>query len=167
MAEGTSNTADELLATAQRRRRVLALREEGHTLRAIAAMLEDEFGAVALPNGWDSRYVAKDIKRVLQQVRTDLEEDARDVLRVELRRLDRLQQAFFSAALQGDTAAFDRVLKAMERRAKYLGLDEPDELRAMVQTDPELVQTLMQALQDFPEAREAAADALAGGAADD
>lgn len=161
MADGTSHSATDLLETAERRKRVLGLRKEGHDLRTIADRLKDEFGAVALPNGWDSRYVAKDLKRALQKVRSDVDADARDVLRLELRRLDALQSAVFSDALNGDLKAFDRVLKAMKRRAKYLGLDEPDELAVSSEIDPEMVETLLDALAPYPEARQAAAAALA------
>ena len=161
MADGTSHSATDLLETAERRKRVLELRKKGHDLRTIAARLEKEFGAVALPSGWDSRYVAKDLKRALQKVRSDVDADARDVLRLELRRLDALQAAVFADALNGDLQAFDRVLKAMKRRAKYLGLDEPDELAVSSDLDPALVEALLDALEDFPEARQAAAAALA------
>lgn len=160
MAEQSPHSATDLLETAERRKRVLELREEGHDLRTIAARLEEEFGAVALPSGWDSRYVAKDIQRALQKVRSDVDATASDLLRLELRRLDTLQAAFYSKALGGDAEAFDRVLKAMKRRARYLGLDEPDELDVSGGFDYELVETLLDALQDFPEARQAVAAAL-------
>lgn len=172
MAEGTSHSADELLATAERRKRVLELRKEGHDLRTIAARLEDECGAVALPNGWDSRYVSKDIHRALQKVRSDVDADARDVLRLELRRLDALQAAVFSDALNGDLKAFDRVLKAMKRRAKYLGLDEPEQIDAALSLErseefQDVLSDLMDALEGFPEARMAVARALADDESDD
>lgn len=130
-------------------------------MEQIARRLEAELGAGALPSGWDSRYVAKDIKRALEKVRSDVDARAEDMLRLELRRLDALQRAFFGKALSGDAEAFDRVLKAMKRRSKYLGLDEPDELRATVGTDPETIEALMDALEGFPDAREAVSKALA------
>lgn len=162
---GTSHTADELLATAKRRERVLELRKEGHTQREIADKLEEEFGAVALPNGWDSRYVAKDIKRELRKVRSDLEETAADVRSMELRRLDDLLRGLWPDATDGNTEAVSAVLRVMRRRAKMLGIDEPEEFAQVV----ELVESeeyrrarsvIMEALEDFPEARAAVADAL-------
>jgi len=165
MAEGTSHTADELLSTAKRRLRVLELREEGHDLRTIASELEEEFGAVALPNGWDSRYVAKDIKRELQKVRSDLEETAQDVRTMELRRLDEMLRSVWPEATKGDTDAVSAVLRVMKRRAKMLGLDEPEQFEQVVELIEtkeyrQARQTIMEALDDYPEARASVADAL-------
>lgn len=162
---GTSHTADELLSTAKRRKRVLELRKEGRTYRDIASELEDEFGDVALPGGWDERYAAKDLRRALQKVRSDLEETAADVRSMELRRLDELLSGLWPDATDGDTDAVSAVLRVMKRRAKMLGIDEPEEFAQVV----ELVESeeyrkarraIMQALEDFPEARAAVADAL-------
>jgi orotate phosphoribosyltransferase-like protein len=68
---------------------------------------------------------------------------------IELQRLDQLTQSLWEkAALGGDTRAVDSLLKIMERRSKYLGLDvqqtsktvsisvTPDELAGM--SDDEL-----------------------------
>jgi len=44
---------------------------------------------------------------------------------LELERCDRLQAAVWPAATQGDVAAVAAVLRIMERRARYLGLDAP------------------------------------------
>lgn len=151
---------ENLLDTKRRRKRVLDLRQEGHTYADIADKLEDEFGPDRLPRSWGRSYVGQDLRRALQNAENDLAESAQDMLRLELRRLNELQQAFYRDALQGDTDAFDRVLKAMKRRAKYLGLDEPDEIRATVGTDPEMIETLLDALQEYPEARQAVANAL-------
>ena len=165
MNDETPTKADELLSTAKRRRRVLELRKEGCTQRDIAEQLRDEFGEVALPNGWDSRYVAKDIKRELQKVRSDLEETAADVRSMELRRLDELLSGLWPDATDGDTDAVGAVLRVMKRRAKMLGIDEPEEFAQVV----ELVESeeyrkarraITEALEDFPEARAAVADAL-------
>ena len=43
-------------------------------------------------------------------------------------RLDRLHQAVWDAAINGDCYAIDRVLKLMERRAKLFGLDAPNKV---------------------------------------
>ena len=47
------------------------------------------------------------------------------VRNLELLRLDRLLMAHWDGALRGDPVATDRVLKIMDRRARYLGLDAP------------------------------------------
>ena len=51
-------------------------------------------------------------------------EPAAEVLQQELSRLDRLLSGIYPQAVQGNLAAVDRVLKIMDRRAKYLGLDQ-------------------------------------------
>lgn len=53
---------------------------------------------------------------------------AAEVLQLELDRLDALQEAVWVKAIDGDLQAWDRVMRAMERRAKYLGLDHADGL---------------------------------------
>jgi hypothetical protein len=63
--------------------------------------------------------------------------------------------------MQGEESAVDRILNVMQRRAKYLGLDEPDEIRAEIGGGLD-VSVLLDALEDYPEARQAAANALSG-----
>jgi len=48
---------------------------------------------------------------------------ARDLRDLELMRLDQLQIAHYKKALKGDTAAAQRVLAIIDRRARLLGLD--------------------------------------------
>jgi hypothetical protein len=50
-------------------------------------------------------------------------EDVEEVVQLELARLDALQLIAWRRAKDGDLSAIDRILKIMERRAKYLGLD--------------------------------------------
>jgi len=52
-------------------------------------------------------------------------EPAERVRDLELERLDRMIEALWPRAEQGELAVMDRVLKIMERRAKYAGLDRP------------------------------------------
>jgi TolA-binding protein len=159
---------DDLLKTAERRRDVLQLREAGATYEAIADALREKYGADRLPSGWDSLYAAKDVKRELKKVQRQNAETAESVREIELRRLDRMLRGLWPDAVQGDTQAIDRVLRIMKRRADLLGLDAPERFEQAVSfaesDDYQEARTeMMQALQDFPEARAAAADALAGG----
>jgi hypothetical protein len=50
---------------------------------------------------------------------------AGEVLKIELARLDTLQQSYWDAAVQGGYDALKAVLEIMKRRAMYLGLDAP------------------------------------------
>jgi hypothetical protein len=145
--------------TKRRRKMVLRLRKEGLLYREIAGRVQEQFSADELPNGYDAAYVGKDLRRALQNVESDLETEARDMLRMELRRLNELQAAMWSKAMQGEEGAVDRILNVMKRRAKYLGLDEPDEIRAEIGGGLD-VSVLLDALEEYPEARQAAAEAL-------
>lgn len=55
--------------------------------------------------------------------------DVEHVVSMELARLDALQLVAWRRAKDGDLAAIDRILKIMERRAQYLGLDTREESR--------------------------------------
>lgn len=50
-------------------------------------------------------------------------DDVEHVVQMELARLDALQLIAWRRAKDGDLSALDRILKIMERRAKYLGLE--------------------------------------------
>ena len=54
-------------------------------------------------------------------------EDVEEVVQMELARLDALQLVAWRRAKDGDLNAIDRILKIMERRSKYLGLDTQTE----------------------------------------
>lgn len=146
--------------TKRRRKLVLELRKEGHLYREIAQRVKEQFAPDEIPKGYDASYVGQDLRRALKNVEGDLETEAQDMLRMELRRLNKLQRSMWHKAMNGDESAVDRVLKVMERRANYLGLDEPDELDVTTGTDTETLEALMDALEEYPEARQAAADAL-------
>lgn len=51
---------------------------------------------------------------------------AEELLQLELERLDTLQQAAWVPALKGNAEQYRNVLRTMERRSKYLGLDDFD-----------------------------------------
>lgn len=150
----------QLLETAERRKQVIQLREAGATWQKIADTLRERHGTEKLPSGWDKRYAWTDFKRELDKVQEEVAERARTVREMELRRIDRMQAGLWQDAINGDTDAARTVVRLMKRRASLLGLDEPDEIRAHVGTDAEMIEKLMDALKDFPEARQAVAEAL-------
>lgn len=53
-------------------------------------------------------------------------DDVEDVVMMELARLDALQLVAWRRAKEGDLNAIDRILKIMERRSQYLGLDKKE-----------------------------------------
>lgn len=114
----------------------LELRKAGATYQQIA----DRLG-VALSS--TQRAVARALERMVV-------EPATDVRILEVARLDQLLLGLWGAAVKGDTAAVDRALRIMERRASLLGLDAPKVMKvdteqriryiaAQYGLDPELV----------------------------
>lgn len=145
MPKATKHT----ITAAERRRRALALRQEGKTFQVIA----DELG---ITRGGAYKSVQAGLMEVTEKYR----ETADEVLVLELERLDFMldkMMAFLNvdvaeviqeaADQEGETVdysamarlassqfvAVERVLKIMERRAKYLGLDKPTKIAP---TDP-------------------------------
>jgi hypothetical protein len=70
----------------------------------------------------------KAVTKAMADLQAQQEEAAEQVRAMELDRLDQIMFQHFTQALKGDTAATDRVLKIMERRAKLLGLDAPSKI---------------------------------------
>ena len=55
------------------------------------------------------------------------EHEAIEARQLELDRLDEVQSSFYETAVEGDHKAAEVVFKAMDRRAKLLGLDAPEQ----------------------------------------
>jgi hypothetical protein len=93
-------------------RQSLLLRQQGYTFDEIASRL-----------GYKGESGAREaFRRAL--LRT-LQEPAREVRELEINRLDIAQVAIWDRVQNGDLPAIVVLLKIMERRAKYLGLDAP------------------------------------------
>jgi len=73
----------------------------------------------------------------------------------ELATLDKLQRAFLPLALSGQTNAADRVLAVMDRRAKLVGLDKPQQHEHVVITK-DVIEAEIERLQAEIDAREQA-----------
>lgn len=79
--------------------------------------------------------VYRERRELLAQI-APLRDKAADELReTELQRLDRLQRAHWSAAIEGNVGASKIVLACIDRRAKMLGLDAPVKVDARVKSD--------------------------------
>ena len=107
-----------------RRAQALKLRRAGHSYSEIGEKL-----GVATSQAFQA------VKSGLELIREEATETARDVLALELQRLDELLQMLMPKATSGGKnamAAVDRVLRVQERRAKYLGLDQAKKIQAEV-----------------------------------
>jgi AraC-like DNA-binding protein len=104
--------AERNLARKQLAAQVVQLRLSGHSYDEIAQYL-----------GLSKRRVQRIVERELSRA---FREPTELLLQMELDRLDALQRAYWDAAITGDGEAADRVLRIMDRRARYLGLDRQD-----------------------------------------
>lgn len=108
-------------ATAERRRKAIAMKLAGATYEQIATAL-----------GYASRGAAcVDIQRALEQSLAEQHRDA-EVMRHELvLQLEQVKRAMWPAMLNGDTKAADVVLKAVDRIAKLVGADAPTRVEVL------------------------------------
>lgn len=99
--------------TAERRTKCLAMRLAGASWDQIAKTLEYANKSAA----------CKDFLRAMEATQAELAENATLLRQIELARLDRVQAAFWPAALRADHRAGRVVLDVHDRRVKLLGLD--------------------------------------------
>lgn len=108
-----SNSANRDIAKAdfaEKQRRALELRKAGASYEQIAEAV-----------GYSDRAGAH--KAVAAAIKNITREPARDVLTLELERLDTMLVGLWPEARRGNAKAIDRVIRIMDRRASYLGLD--------------------------------------------
>lgn len=103
----------------ERENKVLELRSQSFTWRAIADAVGYASGAGAL-------------KAYMRAIKRQQQEPVEAALFMELTRLDELQSTYWEPAVQGNMRAGEFVLKIMDRRAKFLGLDAPTKIQAEV-----------------------------------
>ena len=78
-------------------------------------------------------------RHIRQAIQSKEFEGADNLRRVEGSRLDALQRAHWAAAIQGDIAATNAVLRIMERRARLFGLDSPVQIELATDVDAQIV----------------------------
>jgi hypothetical protein len=91
------------------------MRKAGANLQTIA----DELG-ISVPS------VHNSIKRYIERINKYSEQEAVELRRLQLERLDTMLLGIWDKAQSGGLRAIDRVVKIETRRAKLLGLDEPE-----------------------------------------
>jgi hypothetical protein len=102
-------TSPKRVALAERRALVLGLRRQGYTFHAIARHI----GGVS---------VATCYRDIVESIAAITREPARELMRLELLRLDEMQRAIYGDAIAGKPAAINACLAITDRRAKLLGL---------------------------------------------
>lgn len=121
------NTRKDVNAAA-RAAQALTMRKLGYTYDRIA----DQCGY--RERGAAFHAVQRELKRTITPV-------AEDVRQLELARLDDLMTVYYAKAMKGDGWSADRVLRIMERRSAFLGLDatkdgEPQSAQVVVRAYP-------------------------------
>src|SRR5699024_8410222 len=100
---------------AERKKNAVELRLAGASYRDIGNAL-----------GCSTVTAMNDCKEALAEIPMQQADEMRTV---ELSRLDLLQRAVWGKAIKGDLQAVDRALKIIDRRAKLLGLDAPQQVQ--------------------------------------
>ena len=65
------------------------------------------------------------VKGALARAETLIKEEAQEIIALELIRLDEMSKGISTSAENGDPRLIETMLKIMDRRAHYLGLDAP------------------------------------------
>jgi hypothetical protein len=110
--QAQSRTSSGMIAAVELNRRIFALRRAGKTLREIGEEVGMKFQTV-------SRIITD---YILETARLTAE-DAETLRQIELDRLDQLHQAHWDKAIDGGKSATELILRIMDQRDKYKGLD--------------------------------------------
>ena len=113
MARESKTSARRVVAT-ERQMQAVKLRKDGYTYARIGEAL-----------GITSQSAHELVTSAMRRVRAHCDDDASELIRMELDRMDDMHAALWPDALLGDVKKIDRVLSIMARRAKLLGLDAP------------------------------------------
>lgn len=110
-----------VIAQAERIAQATNLRRAGLTFTRIAELLAKSTDIVT-PRGYNRASAYRDVRQGLDRI---IEEPARELLELELSRLDDMQAIYWQQVRQGDQKAGKLVLDIMRQRSRYIGLDSP------------------------------------------
>ncbi len=123
---GESLTSERRIVARDKQAECLRLRKKGLSYQAIA----DEIGYS------NASGAEKAVKAALDRI---TQEPAEELLKLEIQRLDTMLLNIWDKVCEGDLYAIDRVLKIMERRAKFLGIDVPTKIDAFIRSDQKII----------------------------
>jgi len=98
----------------ERERVAMELRKAGATYQQIGAQM-----------GVSDVTAYRVIRRAVERLNKLVGDEATGMRRLELERLDQIMLSIWPHVKRGNLQAIDRALKCMERRSRYLGLDQP------------------------------------------
>jgi len=112
-------TSPDHVRSRERELRALELRREGRRLADIAADL-----GVSIPSA------SRIVKRALEKLTTEVQEEAETLRALETARLEQVLSGMLPLATKGDPKAAAQVINASARLAKLWGLDAPTKIAA-------------------------------------
>ena len=107
----------------ERRKIIAANLLAGLNYRDIVAAFEKRGESLSIST------ISRDVKLILGRLHREQVQEARDWVTIECRRLDTALNAIWDKVQNGQLNAIDRMIAIMNRRSRYLGLDEPTEFR--------------------------------------
>jgi|TARA_Y100000593_G_C4279956_1_gene322230 hypothetical protein len=133
-------TKSRMVKAKDREKQVLELRRAGFSYEVIGKQV-----------GMSRAGAYKCVKRHMDKIDNECTDLADDVRQLELQRLDEITSTIWPYVIQGQTQYIDRILKVMDRRAKYLGIDAPEkqEVRQEVIEDGSALSELARRLDKY------------------
>ena len=105
------------LKTSELRRKAMELRTLGLSYQQIADQI-----------GCSKSAAHKAVMHSLNEVAEEIKKQGKQNIALDLQRLDWIIREAMKLALKGDLHAMDRILKAIDRRAKIFGYDAPQKI---------------------------------------
>jgi len=148
--------------TQRRRKIVLELKKAGLTYREIAEQVEkkykerEDLDYDELPDSWDHRSACQDISRELDKYKKEVFDSLQEHVMIEVERIEEMVKGLWKRVRQTNSSraelqAIDRILKLMDRKAKYLGLDSPEQLELMDRTGDDIEEFGWASPEDAPD----------------
>ena len=125
--------------TESRKLRGRALEEEALKLR----MAGLSYSQIAQHLGVSKSTAHKAVIRALDRLNQRIAEEAEQVRRLELERLDVMFRSLWPQVLKGNQGAIDRALRIMERRARLLGLDAAQKVNVQGTIGPPVIREVI------------------------
>lgn len=112
--DANSPTTTKRATTAERKKNALAYRIGGKSFREIGELL-----------GVSTQAAHALVVKALDDTNAQIAENAEQLRRLELERLDFMRNALWSAVIKGDVLAIDRAIKISKRISELTGIDAP------------------------------------------
>jgi hypothetical protein len=123
-----NSNASKKLNIALRYEKILEHRLAGLTFQQILQKLKEEFGEANLPHDYTERQVCRDLKRYLDKMNEDHQQELLDAKDLYRQRLNFLLNKLWEKAAEGDYQAIDRILRIMETLSRLGAIDNNAQL---------------------------------------